>query len=80
MARLITAWEDLTFFEEKADDAGAQYTTFAAFDEDDNAYFGQLIHPKHNSTLDQVASALLSISDGDIFPEWAPWSTELTQA
>ncbi|KAL6866463.1 hypothetical protein ACO1O0_002574 [Amphichorda felina] len=81
MGPQIAAWEDLTFFHEEVDQTGEfQHTTFAVVDEDDTAYFGKSNHPKRNLTFQQIASALTPIPDNDIFPEWVPYSAELTEA
>ncbi|KAF2013916.1 kinase-like protein [Aaosphaeria arxii CBS 175.79] len=81
MAPLVTKWEDLVFIYEEVDDVTGkfQHTTFAFVDEDGSAYFGKLNTPKINLTLNQLDSALLSISDDEVFPEWSS-SSKLTKA
>lgn len=57
-----------------------QHTTFGLVDEDDVAYFGKLYTPKSNIDFPQLTSALVPIPDEDIYPEWMPRNTKLTQA
>ncbi len=82
MAPKITAWEDLICFDVEVDDETGEYlhSTFAVVDEDDTAHFGKLNHPKDDMTFEQITSALTPIPDEKIFPEWAPYQAELTQA
>jgi hypothetical protein len=54
--------------------------TFALVDAEDNAYFGQSRQPKKDMTLEQVSSALLSVPDGEIFPDWGAHTTQLSRA
>lgn len=82
MAPQITAWKDVAFFDEQFDDETGEFrhSSFAVFDADDNAYFGKLNQTKSNMTFSQLSSALASISDNDLFPEWALYHGELTMA
>ncbi|OAA34215.1 Protein kinase-like domain protein [Metarhizium rileyi] len=82
MALRITEWEDLAFFDEEVDDETGQFrhTSFAAFDADDNAYFGKLNETKSNISFLQLSFALAPISDNALFPEWALYNVELTKA
>ena len=76
------AREDLAFIEEEFDDETGEFrqTIFAAFDADDNAFFGKLSQTECTITFLQLTSALAPISDNDLFPEWAPYSMELTRS
>ncbi|KID85789.1 hypothetical protein MGU_07097 [Metarhizium guizhouense ARSEF 977] len=82
MALQITKWEDLAFFDEEVDDETGQFqhTSFAAFDADDNAYFGKLNQTKSDIIFSQLSTALAPIPDNHLFPEWAPYNVELTKA
>ena len=78
----ITTWEDLAIFDEEfSDETGEfKYTIFAAFDQDETAYFGKLALRKRDVTLEHLASVLSPIPDDDVFPRWAPDNTGLIQA
>ncbi|KAK2595515.1 hypothetical protein QQS21_006790 [Conoideocrella luteorostrata] len=82
MALRITSWEDLAFCDEELDgDTGEfQHTSFAAFDADDNAYFGTLKKAKSSITFSQISSALAPIPDNELFPSWAPCHIRVTKA
>ncbi|PKS11381.1 hypothetical protein jhhlp_003144 [Lomentospora prolificans] len=49
-------------------------------DEDDTAYFGKSSQPKRNLTFTELTSALVPISDDEVFPKWEPYRAVLTQA
>ena len=78
----ILTWEDLTFYHEVVDDKTGdfQHTTFAMVDEDDTAYFGKSSQPRRNLTFTELTSALVPISDDEVFPRWEPYRAVLTQA
>ncbi|KAK4117540.1 kinase-like protein [Canariomyces notabilis] len=60
--------------------ANKSHTTFALFDKDDIAYFGNLNIPKCDINLEQIAFALTPVPDEDIFPEWTCSGEGLTRA
>lgn len=82
MALRIASWEDLAFCDEEFDDKTCefQHTSFAAFDADDNAYFGTLKKAKSSITFSQFSFALAPIPDEEIFPNWAPCNIGITKA
>lgn len=71
MAPKVTHFRDLDFVAESFDpDTGAfLYTTFTLIEKDDEVYFGQLAIRKLKISLEEYSSALVRVSDAEIYPK-----------
>lgn len=69
MAPKVTHFRDLDFVAESFDPDTRTflYTTFALIDKDDEVYFGQLAIRKLKISLEEYSSALVRVSDAEIY-------------